>query len=131
MELSAHLKMPFFTRSIRLLLLSFFGLASLYYISRSYSRILPVRIPSPETSRTPPEQQGKVKAAFVTLIRNHELWDILSSIRQVEDRFNHNYNYPWVFMNEVPFTDEFIEMTSAIASGKTHYGTTLAGGSGG
>src|SRR5579859_6126107 len=92
-------------RSVRLLLILFFALASLYYISRSYQRIpipptadsftpggkqpakpasqfpLPGNgppVPSDGQSLQPGEQQqlGKTKAAFVTLIRNHEIWDI-------------------------------------------------------
>jgi alpha 1,2-mannosyltransferase len=39
-----------------------------------------------------------------------------------EDRFNHNFNYPWIFLNEQPFTEEFIKLTTNAASSKTHYG---------
>jgi alpha 1,2-mannosyltransferase len=138
-------------RSVRLLLIFFFALASLYYISRSYQRI---PIPPTADSFTPGGKQpakpasqfplpgdgqpihghgqplqpgetpqtGKTKAAFVTLIRNHEIWDIARSIRQIEDRFNRNYHYPWVFLNDVPFTDEFIQVTSALTSGNAQYG---------
>ncbi|OMH84856.1 Glycolipid 2-alpha-mannosyltransferase, partial [Zancudomyces culisetae] len=28
-------------------------------------------------------------------------------MRQIEDRFNKNYNYPYIFLNDKPFTDEF------------------------
>jgi alpha 1,2-mannosyltransferase len=28
-------------------------------------------------------------------------------MKQMEDRFNKKYNYPYVFLNEEPFTDEF------------------------
>jgi alpha 1,2-mannosyltransferase len=66
-----------------------------------------------------------MKAAFVSLIRNEELWEIVKSIRQIEDRFNRNYHYPWVFLNDVPFTQEFIDVTSALISGETKYGTCL------
>jgi alpha 1,2-mannosyltransferase len=138
-------------RSVRLILISFFALASLYYISRSYQR-LPIpptadsftpggKQPAKPASQFPlpghgvpvintdeplgpgdSPQTGKTKAAFVTLIRNFELWDIAKSIRQIEDRFNRNYHYPWVFLNDVPFTDEFIEVTSALTSGRAKYG---------
>ncbi|KAI5965437.1 KRE2 [Candida theae] len=64
----------------------------------------------------------KVKATFVTLARNQELYDLIKSIRVVEDRFNHKYNYDWVFLNDVEFTQEFKDLTSAICSGKTKYG---------
>ena len=58
----------------------------------------------------------------MSLIRNNELWEIVKSIRQIEDRFNRNYHYPWVFLNDVPFTQEFIDVTSALVSGETKYG---------
>ena len=43
-------------------------------------------------------------------------------MKQIEDRFNKNYHYPWVFLNDEPFTEEFIEFTTKRASGKTEYG---------
>ncbi|KAJ6260147.1 LOW QUALITY PROTEIN: hypothetical protein Dda_4370 [Drechslerella dactyloides] len=67
-------------------------------------------------------QVGKEKASFVMLIRNQELEDALKSMKQIEDRFNHKYHYPWTFLNDVPFTDEFIRETTKRASGKTEYG---------
>ena len=50
----------------------------------------------------------KANAAFVILVRNHELKGIVESLHQIEDRFNKQYGYDYVFLNEVPFTDEFI-----------------------
>lgn len=58
----------------------------------------------------------------MTLARNGDIWEIAKSIRQVEDRFNRNYHYDWVFLNDVPFNDQFIKITTALVSGKTHYG---------
>jgi alpha 1,2-mannosyltransferase len=138
-------------RIVRLILILFFAIASLYYISRSYSRLpippsadsftpggkeppkLPAQFPISQeplpqdtellrTSTGKLRQKGKTKAAFVTLIRNRELWDIISSIRQIEDRFNRNYHYPWVFLNDEPFTDEFIELTTKLVSGEVKFG---------
>lgn len=31
----------------------------------------------------------------------------VQSVRRIQDRFNSKFNYPWVFLNEEPFTDEF------------------------
>ena len=28
-------------------------------------------------------------------------------MREVEDRFNKRFGYPWVFVNDEPFTDEY------------------------
>jgi hypothetical protein len=29
------------------------------------------------------------------------------SVHEMEDRFNHKHKYPWVFLNDRPFSDEF------------------------
>lgn len=72
---------------------------------------------------TQPLDDGvKVRAAMVTLTRNSDLWELVKSIRHVEDRFNHRYHYDWVFLNDKPFTEEFKKVTSALVSGKTKYG---------
>ncbi|OZJ01412.1 hypothetical protein BZG36_05611 [Bifiguratus adelaidae] len=63
-----------------------------------------------------------VKAAFVILTRNSELHQVRASIRQMEDRFNHRFHYPYVFLNDEHFTDEFKELTTSLASGETFYG---------
>ncbi|KAF1802465.1 nucleotide-diphospho-sugar transferase [Mucor lusitanicus] len=64
----------------------------------------------------------RVKAAFVVLVRNSELYALRSSMRYLEDRFNHKYNYPWIFLNEEPFTEEFRNMTSMMTQAEVHYG---------
>ena len=51
----------------------------------------------PANSAVPPldapiPKEGKMNATFVTLARNSDLWDIVESIRQIEDRFNRRYN---------------------------------------
>lgn len=45
-----------------------------------------------------------------------------SPSRQPADRFNRRYNYPYVFLNDEPFSDEFKRHTSGIASGPCTYG---------
>ena len=69
----------------------------------------------------PAPVSGKMNATFVTLARNTDLWDIVKSIRQVEDRFNRNYHYDWVFLNDKPFDSTFKKVTTALISGNTHY----------
>jgi len=130
-------------RSVRLLLVLCFALASLYFISRSYARIpipptansftpggkepakaasqFPITSPTEHHHVAGDPQIGKVKAAFVTLVRNNELWEIVKSIRQVEDRFNRNYHYPWIFLNDEPFTKEFKDVTTKLTSGMAKY----------
>lgn len=43
-------------------------------------------------------------------------------MKQIEDRFNRNYHYPWTFLNDEPFTEEFRNHTTRMASGATEYG---------
>lgn len=35
------------------------------------------------------------------------MWDAVRSVREIEDRFNRVYHYPYVFLNERPFEPEF------------------------
>lgn len=65
---------------------------------------------------------ARMNATFVTLARNSDVWEISRSIRQVEDRFNHKYNYDWVFLNDADFNDEFKKVTTALTSGRAKYG---------
>lgn len=61
-------------------------------------------------------------AVLFTLCRTEDLFEILSSIRRLESRFNSKYHYDWVFLNDKPFTDEFVELTSNLVSGRARYG---------
>ncbi|GAA6012444.1 hypothetical protein JCM10207_007089 [Rhodosporidiobolus poonsookiae] len=89
------------------------------------------KAPSPERLNRELEMQGnatvveedeKVAAAFVVLVRESDLYEILPSIQQMEDRFNKKYHYPWIFLNDGDFSDHFKKATSSIASGETKYG---------
>ncbi|ORZ03673.1 nucleotide-diphospho-sugar transferase [Syncephalastrum racemosum] len=68
------------------------------------------------------QRPDKVKAAFVILARNSDLNGIRQSIRQVEDRFNRKFNYPYVFLNEEEFSDEFKSLTQSLTKAETRYG---------
>ncbi|GAA5904918.1 hypothetical protein JCM8208_007221 [Rhodotorula glutinis] len=67
-------------------------------------------------------QEDKVSATFLMLARNSDVWEAVSAMRQLEDRFNRRYRYDWTFLNDEPFSEEFKRHTSGIASGKTQYG---------
>ncbi|KAJ2898218.1 alpha-1,2-mannosyltransferase ktr1 [Coemansia aciculifera] len=54
-----------------------------------------------------PAPAPKVRAAIVALVRNSDLYGLRQAMRQIEDRFNNKFNYPYIFVNDVPFTDEF------------------------
>ena len=44
---------------------------------------------------------------MLMLARNSDLNGVLQSVREAEDRFNREFQYPWVFLNEEEFSDEF------------------------
>lgn len=58
-----------------------------------------------ENKPAPPER--KANAAIVSLARNGDIDGVVFSMKQMEDRFNKRYGYPYVFLNEEEFTDEF------------------------
>ncbi|EPY51349.1 alpha-1,2-mannosyltransferase [Schizosaccharomyces cryophilus OY26] len=62
-----------------------------------------------------------MNATLFMLCRNKDLIAALSSIQNVEDRFNKRYHYPWTFMNDAPFSKEFINATTEMASSNTTY----------
>jgi alpha 1,2-mannosyltransferase len=70
----------------------------------------------------PANTTERVNAAFVVLARNGDLPGILESIKQMEDRFNKKYKYPYVFLNEEPFSEEFKKWTTEVVGSKTVYG---------
>lgn len=43
-------------------------------------------------------------------------------MKQIEDRFNRHYRYPWTFLNDEPFTEQFKNYTSIMASGEIEFG---------
>ena len=58
-----------------------------------------------EDKSAPP--QRKANAAIVSLARNGDIDGIVFSMKQMEDRFNKKYGYPYVFLNEEEFSEEF------------------------
>ena len=80
------------------------------------------KLPELPDTLPPLKRPALVNATFVTLARNSDLKEIVKSIRNVEDRFNRKYHYPWVFLNDKEFDDEFKRVTTAMCSGKVEYG---------
>jgi hypothetical protein len=61
----------------------------------------------PDFNATKPLHVRRANATMVMLARNSDMENAVQSVRRIQDRFNHKFNYPWVFLNEEPFTDEF------------------------
>ncbi|PVV01151.1 hypothetical protein BB560_004441 [Smittium megazygosporum] len=73
-----------------------------------------------EVVDTPPIRK---KAALVSLVRNTDLFGMRKTIRQIEDRFNYKYNYPYIFLNDVPFTEEFKKGIQSLTSSNVTFDT--------
>lgn len=60
-------------------------------------------------------------ATFFSLVRNEELYLMLQSIKQVEDRFNRRYHYDWIFANDEDFTELFKSEVGSLVSGNATF----------
>ncbi|CAO3621706.1 unnamed protein product [Cunninghamella echinulata] len=67
----------------------------------------PVRIKNYLQPQQVYSNKNKVKACIVILARNSNLYGVKASVRQFEERFNHKFQYPYIFLNEEPFTEDF------------------------
>ncbi|KAK5808975.1 nucleotide-diphospho-sugar transferase [Linnemannia elongata] len=68
----------------------------------------------------------RANAAFVMLVRNSDGQGARSAVRQIEDRFNRNFQYPYVFLNDVPFTEEFKELIRPMSRANITFGLVPA-----
>lgn len=69
-----------------------------------------------------PGEANRTSATILSLVRNEELEGILQSMRDLEATWNHKFNYPWTFFNDVPFSKEFKEKTQAATKAECRYG---------
>ncbi|KAJ1787726.1 alpha-1,2-mannosyltransferase ktr1 [Coemansia sp. RSA 2399] len=59
---------------------------------------------------------------MVALVRNSELEGMRSTIRQLEDRFNRRFEYPYMFLNDEDFTEEFKKGIRAMTKAQVYFG---------
>ncbi|CAL9731245.1 probable mannosyltransferase Ktr4p [Monosporozyma unispora] len=50
---------------------------------------------------------GKANATILSLVQNQDISSIISTIEQLEDKFNNKFGYPYTFMNDAEFSDTF------------------------
>lgn len=68
------------------------------------------------------ENSARINATILSLVRNEELETMLQSMRDLERTWNHKFNYPWTFFNDVPFTEEFKRKTKEVTNAECRYG---------
>ncbi|KAI5116703.1 hypothetical protein M0805_004776 [Coniferiporia weirii] len=64
----------------------------------------------------------RANATILMLARNDDLGGVEESMRALEAAFNHKHNYPWTFLNEVPFSLEFKRHVRSLTNGDVHFG---------
>ncbi|KAI1768624.1 glycosyltransferase family 15 protein [Hypoxylon sp. FL1150] len=114
--------MPSFRKMVTFILLLVFcqSVWSLYTAPTTATETGPTDAYTPPMADTPARRtlpagevqaliDSRPKAAFISLVRNEELQDMVASILQVESRFNGRatHQYDWVFFNNEEFTPEF------------------------
>nr|CEG04089.1 unnamed protein product [Fusarium clavum] len=85
-------------------------------ISEKYDKVFVEGCAQPDTD------QPRANAAFVILARNKEIDGVLQSIKSVERHFNRWYHYPYVFLNDGDFDDNFKEAVRNHTSGEVEFG---------
>jgi alpha 1,2-mannosyltransferase len=65
----------------------------------------------------------KAKAAIVILARNSDLEGLNKTIPQFESTFNHKFQYPYVFLNDVPFNENFKQNVKKLSKSEMKFGT--------
>ena len=63
----------------------------------------------------------RINATLLSLVRNSEVLDMVMTMRDLERTWNHKFNYPWTFFNDVPFSEEFKRQTQAATNSKCYY----------
>lgn len=57
---------------------------------------------------------GRANATILALVQNDDLDKIVSTIQQFEEKYNFKFGYPYTFMNDEPFSDEFKDKIKSI-----------------
>lgn len=70
------------------------------------------------------ENSARINATLLSLVRNEELSELVTTMKQLERTWNHKFNYPWTFLNDKPFTEEFKRKTQEVTKARCYYGMT-------
>ncbi|KAF7290423.1 Glycosyltransferase family 15 protein [Mycena chlorophos] len=82
----------------------------------------PYYTPVPEKYYGTANSTRRASAAIVILCRNDQIPGVRMSMALLEQRFNHKYHYPYVFLNEVPFSEEFKRNVSVATRSSFEFG---------
>ncbi|KAJ7723707.1 nucleotide-diphospho-sugar transferase [Mycena olivaceomarginata] len=87
--------------------------------NRPYKTLVPEKYYfTPDANGTMP---CHANATIVVLARNGDLNGVVKSLSQLEAKFNARFGYPYVFLNEEPFSDEFRRAILGLTSNKVEF----------
>lgn len=69
-----------------------------------------------------PGERPRANATLLALVRNSEVDTMVQSMLDLERMFNSKFNYPWTFLNDEPFDEEFKRKTRAATKAEIAYG---------
>lgn len=107
-----------------LLILAVAALLEVYVHTRRFVVARPEREldePFYTSCQEPAVDQPRENAALVMLARNSELADALKTVESIEKHFNRWFHYPIVFLNDEPWSPEFIGAMNASVSGGARF----------
>jgi mannosyltransferase len=87
-------------------------------IHEKYDRVFATGCLNPEDAA----RQPRANAAFVVLARNKELDGVIQSIKSIERHFNRWFNYPYVFLNDGEFEQDFKDTITNYTSAPVEFG---------
>ncbi|OSX62708.1 glycosyltransferase family 15 protein, partial [Postia placenta MAD-698-R-SB12] len=70
----------------------------------------------------PANASVRANATLLMLARNADTESAVRSVRELEQSFNQRFNYPWVFLNDDEFSDDFKTRISNVVSGPVSFG---------
>ena len=85
-----------------------------------YEEVLNEKISEPRVNhlvRADDPEYEHQNATILALVRNSETEAMLQSIRDMEEKFNAKFRYPYTFLNNEDFTDEFKSAVAKILPG--------------
>lgn len=112
------------------ILVSVFGVGYAIFalLSLSTSATYDAILPEPDNfmNWTTSKVSTPVKAAFVALVREADLFELRRTMRMIEDRFNQQHLYPWIILSDQPFTIHFQEWVQAMTPSPVYFGQAPA-----
>lgn len=84
---------------------------------------MPILEPKVENLVRPinPSTYKLANATLMIMARNQELRGVLYTMRQIEEKFNSKFHYPYVILNDGDFKPNFIERVTAMTSSKVYF----------